>query len=298
MMQPRDTSYDEIAIVIGEPNEMSRQNMNSMLRSKGIRQLRSVGSIESVREAIAEGMVDVVVLSDSMGEDAFKCIEDVRHGRLGKNPYAIITVMVDADNEDGLKKARNAGADDVMIKPIAPAQIVDRAKKVAFSRNHFVATTEYIGPNRRSTPRESPGQVVGVFCTMKVKLEGKTVTDEMVQSAVAATKKAIQSAQLDNQGKRLGTVCDRILTAYETKQIDDELLDNLEILIQCLEEASEAAKKVGQGDLADICHQFAREMEDLMEFYETPSDRSLQLIRTLTKAFQMARQSAATRTAG
>ncbi len=297
MLQPRDTSYDEIAVVIGEPNEMSRQNMNSMLRAKGIRRLRSVGTIEAVREAIAEGSVDVVVVSDSMGDDAYKCIEDVRHGRLGKNPYAIVTVMVEPDNEDGLKKAQDAGADDVMIKPIAPVQIVDRAKMVAMNRHKFVATTEYIGPDRRRSPREHAGQLVNVFCTMKFKLEGKTVTDDMVSSAVEATQKAIQSAQLDNQGMRLGTVCDRILTAYDTKQIDDELLDNLEILIQCLEEASDAAKKVDQNDLADICHQFAREIEDLMEFYETPTDRSLQLIRTLTKAFQMARQSAASRAA-
>lgn len=160
MLQPRDTSYDEINIVIGEPNEMSRQNMNSMLRSKGIRQLRSVGTIEAVREAIEEGSVDVVVISDTLGDDALKCIEDVRHGRLGKNPYAIVTVMVEPDNEDGLQRAQNAGADDVIIKPIAPAQIVDRAKKVAFSRNQFVATTEYIGPNRRREQRESPGQLV------------------------------------------------------------------------------------------------------------------------------------------
>lgn len=295
MLQPRDTSLDEVSIVVAEPNDMTRQNMNSMLRSTGLRKMRSVSDIDAMREAITESTVDILVVSDALGDEAFDAISEVRHNKLGKNPFLIVTVMVEPDNEPGLKKARSSGADDVMIKPIAPAKIVERAKMIAGNRQNFVATTDYIGPERRTAARETSGQIVKVFTTMKVKMDGKPVTDDMIAAAVEATLKAIQSAQLDNQGMRLGTVCDRILKAYAAKDISEALLDDLEALMHCLEQAAEAAKNVGQSDLSDICFQFAREVEDMMDFYDSPTERALKLIQTLTKAFQMARQSAATR---
>jgi hypothetical protein len=67
------------------------------------------------------------------------------------------------------------------------------------------------------------------------------------------------------------------------------------VLVQCLDEAAAAAKEVGEPELADICKRMGRQIEDMSEDYRNPDEKSLTLIRTLTKAFQMAKEAAAAR---
>ena len=65
--------------------------------------------------------------------------------------------------------------------------------------------------------------------------------------------------------------------------------------MQCLDETAAAAKEVGEPELADVCSKMGRQIEDMSENYRNPNERSLTLVRTLTKAFEMAKDAAAAR---
>ena len=234
-------------------------------------------------------------MSDTLGEDVYDCIRKVRHNLIGKNPFAVVTFMVAPENKDAIKKAVMAGADDVMLKPTAPGKIVERARHIAYHRTPFIATTEYIGPDRRKGDRKSAIPLVEVVNTLRDKLDGKKVSLDELTAAVEVGFRSIRTVQLDSQGLRMGYVCNLILKAYDSNAVDADVEKNLLVLAQCLKEASEAAAEVGEPELADVCKRMCREIEDLSEDYQNPDERALTLIRTLTKAFEMAKDAAAAR---
>lgn len=295
MAGAQDSRYRDIEFILAEPSDTLRHGLMGMLRSQGFRNLRPVAKMDELMEEIQSAPADLIAISDTLGEDAFNCIRRVRHNEIGKNPFAVITFMMAPENDQGIKRAVMSGADDVMLKPVAPGKIVERAKHIAYHRTPFIATTEYIGPDRRKGDRKSEIPLIQVVNTLKAKLEGKPVTPDIVAKAVASGFKNIRSAQLDSQGLRLGYVCNLILKAYDKNEIDADVEKNLLVLVQCLDEAAAAAQEVNEPDLADICKQMGREIEDMSENYRDPDERSLTLIRTLTKAFQMAKESAAAR---
>lgn len=287
--------YQSIEVILAEPNDTVRFGLIGMLRQQGLRNLRGVSTTEDLIEEIKSNPADLIAVADTLGDDGYKTIRDLRHNKLGSNPFAVVTYMVSPDNQNGVTRAVMAGADDIMVKPVAPGKIVTRAQHIAYNRIPFVATTEYIGPNRRRDGRKSEIPLIKVINTLKTKLEGKEVKPEVLSQAVAAGFKSVRTAQLDSQGLRLGYVCNLVLTAYDENTIDPELEHNLLVLVQCLDEASDAATEVNEPELSEICGKFARRIEELITHYEEPDEKSLTLIRTLTKAFQMAKESAAER---
>ena len=56
-----------------------------------------------------------------------------------------------------------------------------------------------------------------------------------------------------------------------------------------LEDASRTARVLGEPELAQICTQMARQVEEMAEHYETPTDTQQSTIRKLTKAFELAK---------
>ena len=60
-------------------------------------------------------------------------------------------------------------------------------------------------------------------------------------------------------------------------------------LVSVLEDASRTSRAIGEPELSNICTQMARQVEEMAESYQNPSDKQLDTIRKLTKAFEMAK---------
>jgi hypothetical protein len=65
------------------------------------------------------------------------------------------------------------------------------------------------------------------------------------------------------------------------------------ILVGVLEDAARTANVLGEPELADICFQFARQVEEMAEDYRNPTSLGLGTLRKLTKAFELAKSAKA-----
>lgn len=295
MVSSRGGQYQDIDVILADPNDTVRYGLMGMLRQQGLRKIRAVSKLSELTKELKSSPADLIAVSDTLGDSVFSSIRNLRHNKLGGNPFAIVTFMVSPENQSSVKQAIMAGADDVMLKPVAPGKIVARAQRIAYNRIPFIATTEYIGPNRRKDGRKSDIPLINVINTFKAKMDGKEIKPEVLTQAVDQNFKSIRTAQLDSQGLRLGYVCDLVLAAYDEGKVDQEVQHNLLVLVQCLNEASEAATAVGEPELSTICFEFSHRIEEMSGNYMTPDEKSLNLIRKLTKAFQMAKEAASAR---
>lgn len=280
-----------VEIYLAEPNEQVREGMRAIMRDYGMRRTRTFGRIADLITAIKETPPDLLIAADDIDAKLFETIRDIRHSRVGINPFILISLMVGAQTEGAVQRAILAGADDVMVKPVAPAKMLDRVAHVTMHRQPFIVTNDYLGPERRtaSPVRASNIRQLTVVNTLRNAIEGKRMTTGELMRAVENNMNEVMAARLDSHGLKLGWVCAHILKAYQEKRIDKQLEERLLILVGVLEDAGRTALAVGQPDLSQICIQMARQVEEMAENYENPTSLQIGTIEKLTKAFELAK---------
>ncbi|MGE4062711.1 MAG: response regulator transcription factor [Rhodospirillaceae bacterium] len=281
----------DVDVYLGEPNEQVRESMRAMMRGEGFRRTRTFARMDDLLNAIKEAPPDLLIAADDIDGALFDTIRDIRHFKLGRNPFIMITLMVRPESDDAVKRAVLAGADDVMIKPVAPGKLLERIAHLTFNRLPFIATTDYVGPERRKPGGDRPSKIrqLNVVNTLKSKLEGKRLTQAELSREVEQNMNEVMAARLDSHGLKLGWICGLILKAYEEKNINKELEERVLILVSVLEDAARTARVLGEPELAQICTQMAREVEELAEKYQDPTEHQIATLRKLTKAFEMAK---------
>lgn len=281
-----------VEVYLAEPNEQVREGMRGIMREYGMRRTRTFGRIGDLIDAIKEVPPDLLVAADDLDPTLFDTIRDIRHSRIGINPFIMISLMVKPETEGGVKRAILAGADDVMIKPVSPAKMLDRVAHVTMNRQPFIVTNDYLGPERRGADSARPSQIrqLTVVNTLKATIEGKRMNSVELRNAIEGNMAEVMSARLDSHGLKLGWVCKLILAAYKEQRIDKELEERLLILVGVLEDAARTAHALGEPELSQICVQMARQVEEMAEDYQNPTSLQLGTIEKLTKAFELAKQ--------
>ena len=286
----------DVECYLGEPNDQVREGLRSILRDCGFRRARTFARIGDLINAVKEETPALLIASDDLDPSMFEAIRDIRHFKIGRNPFLMIGLLVRGDVEGAVKRALMAGADDVMIKPVSPGKMMERLAHITSNRVPFIVTNDYLGPERRRAGDPRPSQIrqLDVVNTLKNAVEGRRLSGAELNRAVEGCMKEVMAARLDSHGLKLGWVCAHILKAYEEKRIDTQLEERLLILVTVLEDASRTAATLGEKDLGQICGQMARQVEEMAENYENPTSIQLGTIQKLTKAFELAKAAKAT----
>lgn len=276
-------------VIIADGSEPVRQSIIGMLRQQGVRSCRGVHDLRRLRNAILEKPTDLIVAADDLDPNVFKLMRQLRLNQISANPFTVITMMVEPSAQKSFQKAIICGADDILIKPVAPKKIVDRAKHIAFNRLPFTATKDYMGPLRKQLNFDDRVPVLSVLNTLRDKMEGKSFTIDALRQAVVGCLQQVRSAQLDSHTLRLEYTCGLILKAYESRKVGPELQGYLAEVTDSLQEAAVVAEQIGQRDLAETCRAFATQIETMAKDYQSPEQKHLDLIGKLTRAFASAR---------
>ncbi len=178
---------DTISILVADPAEPVRQAMVAMLRHQGVSSCHGVQNLKRMRTAVQDHPYDLIVASDDLDPDVFRLLRDIRHDRVGFNPFTVVTMMVTPGSARSFQRAILCGADDILIKPVVPHKIVARTKHIAYHRLPFAATTDYIGPFRKQLGLHEKTPLLEVLNTLRDKLDGKTFTLSSLMDAVTAS---------------------------------------------------------------------------------------------------------------
>ena len=261
------------------------------MHSYGIHNEHIFADIEELTNAINSSTPDLVIIDADLIPSAFDLVHDIRHFKIGRNPFIIVSLMVDARVEGAAQRAILAGADDVIIKPVAPGMLMDRVTHFALHRLPFIATSDYIGPERRRSGDSRPTKIkhIDVVNTLKAKIEGSPLSMAALDRAVKSNIGEVMAARLDSNGLKLGSVCGLILKAYEAGRVDKSVEDLLLILVQALEEAARTARALGDSDLSQICRKLAPDVENMSENYKRPTSAQFSTLQMLTAMFDLAK---------
>ncbi len=149
-------AFENTRTILGITNGPVRSAIKGALMSKGFRSMIDVTDMVQLHEVLETDGVDLIVTTSKLGyDDATLLIREMRHNRLGNNPFVAVIMLLEAPDKEELGRVVNAGVDDVLLMPISPSQLFTRIETIRRARKTFVCTHDYIGPDRRK--EERPG---------------------------------------------------------------------------------------------------------------------------------------------
>ena len=289
MLEP--STVREIDFYLGDPKEGARKGLVSMLRGMGLKNIKAFDNADGLVHAIKARSPDVLLVASDIHDNVFKLLKSIREQDIGLNPFTVISVVIDRDNDRQLNGAMKSCADDIMSSTPAAGQVMERLEKIAFKRLPFIAMPDYIGPDRRQAEqRKTDLPVFEVVNTLKDKIEGRACSPTQLTASIAAMMHDVRAAQLEGYSHKLGFLCNRVIKAYECNVPGAEIDKTLRVLQTSLKKAATTASKSNESALAEICSGFAEKIDDICLEEERPTDQELKLLKTLTRAYQMARE--------
>lgn len=156
--------FSDIKIELFEPDAEVRKILVANMRQSNLPHLTVSHSLFELKQTIRQSERDVVMLSiDRESEQCCALVRAIRANEICSNPFPIVVALVTSPDQSLAKLVLNAGFDDLLVKPVSAAMLIERTTRFASGRKAFVITSDYIGPDRRENPRENKGMPSSTF---------------------------------------------------------------------------------------------------------------------------------------
>mgnify|MGYP003723537475 FL=1 len=103
---------------------------------------------------ITSDTCDLLVLEEIFDDEpTAPIIRGIREGKIGDNIFLPVISLVSSNDEKAITAGIEAGADDVVVKPLSVNIINSRIGGLLKRKMQYVVTPEYIGPARHPDER-------------------------------------------------------------------------------------------------------------------------------------------------
>jgi CheY-like chemotaxis protein len=149
-MKPTTINLHDVVILVADPNVYARRIVTGMLRGFGANRLLEVDTSEALLRSLIGQKIDILLCDTCLGpETGLGVIRTIRSNPANENRTLPILLVTSDTREPTIKKARDAGANMVIAKPMSPISLYDRLAWIATSQRPFVDCPNYFGPDRR-----------------------------------------------------------------------------------------------------------------------------------------------------
>ncbi len=151
-MEDLDLGNVRVLLYDGKPN--IRRVIKFGLTELGMKEILECGDIRAFSHQCETSRPDLLLidLDDNLGE-ACTAMYDIRNRRLDVDPFVVAIATTWHAEPDIVRAALKCGIDDIIMKPISVQILNQRILNLIHNRREFIATRDYIGPERRDEPR-------------------------------------------------------------------------------------------------------------------------------------------------
>ncbi len=184
-------SFENVRLVIADNSPMVRSGLKAALYSFGFRNIVDTGQLVRLHDLLTQDSADLVISgSEVENTQVGYLIQEVRHHRLGSNPFLQAIILLSNADPIYVRKNIDSGADDLLLMPVAPEQLIARIEKLVNNRKPFIVTRDYIGPDRRNKPRpgESSAPTLPVPNPLKARVTGSVDSTRLMRQVQEAAQ--------------------------------------------------------------------------------------------------------------
>ncbi len=142
-----------------------------------------------------------------------KIIRSIREGEIGENMFLPVIILISSDDEKGIGENINAGADDIVMKPLSVKLVHDRIGGFLNRKIQYSVTSNYIGPNRRPKERTNASKdgLIEVPNLLKAKTEGAPIPTSEMRAQVSEARQSINGVRFSALGDQISLLISRVI---------------------------------------------------------------------------------------
>ena len=142
-----------IDVIVADDKDNAREIVTRILQLAGVKNVRHAVDGSHAWVLIKAQRPDVLILDLEMPWDGATTLRHIR-ASLDPQIQQLPVVMMTADATRGnLEKMRDAGATEIVAKPLTPDALLARLEAALVQRRDYIATPHFTGPDRRRTAR-------------------------------------------------------------------------------------------------------------------------------------------------
>lgn len=154
----RESSLSKLSIVIADGREFFAHQLRRTLDRLGAREVRTANDGLGAVALIRQFRPHVAIVDWQMPEmDGLEFARYMRVSHESPNPALPILMTISSADRRRLAAARDAGVNEVMIKPVTPEALLKRVTLVLRRPRTFITDATYVGPDRRRHEAPYPG---------------------------------------------------------------------------------------------------------------------------------------------
>ena len=287
----RDLSnVEDLRITLCEPNVQLRMSLRMAFQSIGIRKLSDRDSIAGVQMALEQNEIDLLIWDASCdGGDVCKLTHDIRHHRLGTNPFLPIITTVSDAYPANIRRVIDSGPDDVLVKPMSTGLLFTRIMDMVERHRSFVVTSDYIGPERRTIVRTGSDApyIMEVPNPLRDRATGVVNTPKL-QKTVDKAIANLNDRKMSQHAIRIKDQVDLIVPIYKSGEADDDILCNLDRLQFASEDLARRVTGTSYEFIGELAMATVDVVSRVKAAHLTPDSKDVDLLPELSLAITAA----------
>jgi DNA-binding response OmpR family regulator len=282
-------NFRNVRLVIAEPNESVRFGLRGALMRVGFEHVVDTGDFLTVREMCADDNADLLICGTRLADGDFgDLIHNIRHNAVGTNPFVNIITMVPAADEQTVRRAINAGTDDILVMPVAPGRLLERVDHMIRERRPFVVTTDYIGPDRRTGHRPGSQVIPQIVVPNPVRAMVEPVPDRNKLRLEIETKaRFLNEQKIERHAYQIVYLVEKIDRINSAVPGDESTRPDLERLLWV---TNDVARRIGNSVYShwgNRCRSLVDVMTRVQRTNRKASARDLMELNALAKSFKI-----------
>lgn len=142
--------FEKLNVLVIDDNEHTVQLLTRMLHGFGIQQITSAKDGSTAFPLLKVKKFDIIICDWAMKPiNGIQFARRVRRDPQSPCPFVPIIMLTGHSDVDRVIEARDAGVNDFLAKPIAPATLLQRMIAALEKPREFIKADEYFGPDRR-----------------------------------------------------------------------------------------------------------------------------------------------------
>jgi DNA-binding response OmpR family regulator len=288
------SAYDRIdlsklSVVVGQLGGEGADEINRQLGILGIRNPIITHDPERARKAIENDNPDLLIVNMTVTKDgAHEIVHGLRHQEIGPNPFVVTLSMSGPLQQVDIVKTVDSGTDDLFIAPFSRDHFVRRVNELAWKRKKFVATTNYIGPTRRSGARPGRTSAIEFDVPNPVQATGTGMTRIQLKKEVAEAAKMLNVRKLNADILQIRALVHEIMPDYERSNISDDFKRRLGLLYEGVQTIQRRAERLKFENLITLCELSANIVGDIKIRPVPPNLRHLKAMPEMVTGFEIA----------
>ena len=151
----KPVSLETAKVVFVDCEAANRTLLEDTLRQIGFRHIAPCDTLGQFAVILGIENPDLVFIDiDAQSDAAYQTIRGLRDGEIGENPFVVVVALTGRPDVESVAAALAAGADDMVVKPISVLALQQRIVTQIDARKEFIATDDYLGPDRRAEVRD------------------------------------------------------------------------------------------------------------------------------------------------